>query len=442
MTNKKLNIIKPVTGMLAVCCCLLILLSACRKTEYNVIDSPAYLRVFNSLNYDINITNKDLPPPFLTMVIDPTYDASGLITGGGILGDFLDKRAPYAPPYPDKAGSTNYKNTEYPGSAKVLAGPILNGIDLSSWAQVKSGKHRIVFYSRPINPTPFFSLEARYRQTLLVDSTINITPGEIYTMEVLQKSVTQQTGVSVLPALYIRQEQFTKTPFSDSLLYVNFYNLSAEGYAAANPGAATLGYQEYFTITNKGRAYGDDMNIYYSLFTDDTEYPFARAGSSVGGTLISGYSNVRLGRLVRSQSASVAPYYSIPMFAGPDTTGRILSRQWELFTILGPQIAPFSGFNGLITVGSDGGFADANANFGAIGCGNISNDGRGVEDGLLKLPNLLPKLIASNWLPNLIKYTASGKYQQRSFATISTIEIINNQVYMMSVQRSYPAPNN
>jgi len=439
MTNKKLNINKSVTRMLAVCCCLFILLSACRKTEYNVIDSPAYLRVFNSLNYDISVTNKDLPPPFIAMVIDPIYDASGLITGGDILGDFLDKRAPYAPPYPDKAGSTNYKNTEYPGSAKVLAGPILNGIDLSSWAQIKSGKHRIVFYSRPINPTPFFSLEARDRQSLLVDSTINITPGEIYTMEILQKSVTQQTAV--LPALYIRQEQFAKTPFSDSLLYVNFYNLSAEGYAAANPNPATNGIQDYYSSTNKGRAYGDDMNIYYSLFTRDTEYPYSKNGSSLSGSLIPGYNNIRLGRLVRSQSAGVAPYYSIPMFAGADTTGRIISRQWELFTILAPQIAPIYG---PVTVGSDGAFADANPNFGAIGCGNISNDGKGVEDAIFQLPRIgfQTKILASNWLPNLIKYTASGKYQQRSFATISTIEIINNQVYLMSVQRSYPAPSN
>lgn len=437
MINKKLNTNMPLTGMLAVCCCLLILLSACRKTEYNIIDSPAYLRVFNSLNYDINVNNKDLPPPFLVMVIDPVYDASGLITGGDVLGDFLDKRAPYAPPYPDKAGSTSFKNTEYPGSAKVLAGPILNGIDLSSWAQVKSGKHRVVFYSRPINPTPFFSLEARDRQSLLADSTINFTPGEVYTMEILQKAIKKQNELST--ALYIRQEQFTKTPFSDSLLYVNFYNLSAEGYAAANPDPAINGTQDYYNITNKGRAYGDDMNIYYSVYTTDTEYPFSQNGSTLSTTLVPGYNNIRVGRLVRSQSAGSAAYTSIPMFAGPDTTGRILSRQWQVFSILAPQIAPI---NGPVTVGTNNGFADANIDFGAIGCSNLSNDGKGVIDGPSQLPLLgfPPKLVASNWLPNLIKYTASGKYQLRSFATISTIEIINNQVYLMSVQRSFPPP--
>src|ERR1700744_3558621 len=202
MYNKKININTCKCGVFALFCSLIFLMSACRKTEYNVINNPAYLRVFNSLNYDINITNKDYPPPFLAMIIDPKYDASGLITGGGVLGDFLDKRSAYAPPYPDKAGSTSYKNTEYPGSAKVLAAPIVNGIDLSSWAQVTSGRHRIVFYNRPVNSTPFFSLATYDRQNLLLDSVINFVPGEIYTLEVLQKAITNDNSLSA--ALYVR----------------------------------------------------------------------------------------------------------------------------------------------------------------------------------------------------------------------------------------------
>lgn len=418
-----------------VLCCLLLAAAGCRKTEYNVIPEAAYLRVFNSLNYDVNVTSKDQPPPFLAMVIDPEYNASGMITGGKILGDHLDRRAPYAPPYPADAGNTSYRNTEYPGNKKVLAAPIVNGINLSSWAQIPSGKHRVVFYSRPVSEVPFFELSERDRKNLLVDSTIDFTPGEIYTMQVLQKTVSTQYPLPI--TLYLRQEQFAQMPFSDSLLYVNFYNLSAAGYAAANPGPRPDG--QYLTINNKCGAFGDTMNLYYTLYQDDCLYPYAD-GAPVGNTVIPGYNNIWLGAVVRSHTAGVAPYYSVPMFAAPDTTGGILSRQWELFVLMQPGMFPIPG---QVAVSDYLGMKTANVTYGAIGCSNGSNDGKGVGIGSARrtIPRVdFTKYISSCWLPNLIKYTASGSYAQRSFATISTIEIINDQVYMMSVQRTYPPP--
>jgi hypothetical protein len=419
--------------------CLLLIMAGCRKTTYNVIPEAAYLRVFNSLNYDVNVTSKDQPPPFLTMVIDPEYDATGLITGGKIVGDHLDQRSAYAAPYPANAGNTSYRNTEYPGSKKVLVGPILNGINLSSWAQIPSGKHRVLFYSRPISEMPFFSLQERDRKSLLIDSTIDFTPGEIYTMEVLQKTVATQYPLPV--TLYLRQEQFAKVPFSDSMLYVNIYNLSAAGYAAANPGVAPRGIAFYYNAYNKCTAYGDTMNLYYSLYKDDCSYPYAD-GSPTGTALIPGYNNIWLGTVIRSHTAGVAPYYSVPMFAAPDTTGGILSRQWELFILMQPGLTPMPG---QLAVAGNYGLGAANARFGAIGCSNGSNDGKGTTSraAIRSVPRLgNTQCLASCWLPNLIKYTASGQYAQRSFATISSIEIINNQVYMMSVQRNYPPPSN
>ncbi|WP_143305860.1 hypothetical protein [Chitinophaga vietnamensis] len=416
------------------CCCLLIM-AGCRKTEYNVIPEAAYLRVFNSLNYEVNVTTKDQPPPFLTMVIDPEYDAAGLITGGKIIGDHLDRRSPYAAPYPANAGSTSYKNTEYPGNKKVLVAPIVNGINLSSWAQIPSGKHRVVFYSRPISEMPFFDLQERERRSLLVDSTIDFKPGEIYTMEVLQKTVSTQYPLPI--TLYLRQEQFAKVPFSDSMMYVNFYNLSAAGYAASAP--STFGVQSYYYASNKCTPFGDTMNIFYSLYKDDCAYPYVN-GATVGSMLIPGYNNISLGTLVRSHVSGVAPYHPVPMFAAPDTTGGILSTQWELFVLMQPGLTPVPG---QVAVDDNGGMATANPQYGAIGCGNVSNDGRTPPQGIARrsVPRVnFTSYIASCWLPNLIKYTASGPYPQRSFATISTIEIINGQVYLMSVQRNYPPP--
>lgn len=413
---------------------LLLLLAGCTKSSYTVIPDAAYLRVFNGLNYTVDVTNKDQPLPFLAMVIDPEYNASGLITGGKILGDFLDKRAPYATPYPANAGNTDYKNTEYPGSAKVLVGPVLNGFDLSSWAQVPSGKHRIVFYSRPISPTPFFSLEERDRKSLLADTTVSFSSGEIYTMEVLQSVYATQGSLPV--NVYLRQEQFSKMAFNDTSLYVNFYNLSSQGYGAAF--GTPLSSNAYVNASNKTVGVGDTMMLYYSLLKDDMPYPYVD-GNKVGTTLIAGYNNVWLGSLTRSQSSGTAPYYGIPMFADVDTTKGILSKEWELFVLMAPGMTPVPG---LVATSAPQGFISASNKVVAIGCSNVANDGKysTTSAGRQSVPRSGTNLIASSWLPNLVKYTASGNYRQRSFATISSIEIINGQVYLMSVQRSYPAP--
>lgn len=415
-------------------CFLIAVMGGCEKTEYNVIPDAAYLRVFNSLNYTVNLSNKDQPQPFLTMVIDPEFDANGLIISGKVTGDFLDKRDAYAPPYPANAGTTSYKNTEYPGAAKIAVAPIVNGINLSSWAQVASGKHRVQFYSRPVNPTPFYSLEERDRKSLLIDSTIDFTPGEIYTMEVLQTKYTNTFPVPV--GLYLRKESFTKQPFSDSMMYVNFYNLSSEGFAAAQP---LDQYNDYNIPSNFTVGFGDTMNIYATLLKDDAAYPYVEKAIP-GMDLIPGYTVNWLGTLVRSYASGVAPYHGFPMFAANDTTGGILSRVWETFTLLKPGV--LSPIPGLPSVGNQ--LELCNTTYGVIGCTNIANDGKYVDasSGIyVPRPGIFYKM-CSTYLPNLIRYTPSGPYPQRSFGTVSSIEIINNQVYMMSVQRTYDPPNN
>jgi hypothetical protein len=408
------------------------LLASCSKstTNYNTISNPAYFRVFNSLTYDPSIPTKDQPHPFLTMIIDPEFDKSGQVTGGKVVGDFLDRRGPFAAPFP--VGNPDYKNKEYPGNSKVLVGPILNGINLSSWAQIPPGKHRMVFYVRPVNSTPFFDLNYRDRQTIMVDSTVDLSSGEVYTMEVLQKSIPAHPPIPV--ELYVRTEQFTKMPFNDTLLYVNFYNLSAVGYAAANPGPRDPSL--YYTASNATAAFGDTMNITYSLYKDDVPYPF-NVSSNLGTTLISGYNVLWLGTVVRSHSDKTAPYYSIPLFAAPDTTGGILSTQWELFVLTAPGYAPANGPQPFPGIGA----LTASPAYGVIGCSNFANDGK-YSDNFPPQAGDNYELLASTWLPNLINYTASGTHKQQSFATISSIEIINGFVYMMSVQRTYPPPVN
>ena len=143
------------------------LLSACTEIEYKEIENPAYIRVFNNLNYEIQLDNRFEKAPFLTMLIDPVFDADSIPVSAAIVGDFLDKRDKYAAPYPvHSASSTSKKNPEYPGKENVLVGPILNGFDLSSWAQITAGKHRVVFMYRPLNDVPFFELDARNKKNI------------------------------------------------------------------------------------------------------------------------------------------------------------------------------------------------------------------------------------------------------------------------------------
>lgn len=394
---------------------ILLVMAGCRKVTYNSISKPAYLRVFNSLNYATTIQNKDNPPPFLTMVIDPVIDGEGVVSGGGIVGDYLDKRLNYAPPYPTNAGSTAMVNNEYPGNEKVLVGPVVNGFDLSSWAQIPSGKHRIQFYNRTVSTVPFFQLPAGSRTSLLVDTTLTLEEGEVYTMQVLQRDVYRTTNIA---ELYVRKEIFTKIPLADSLIYVNFYNLSAEGYANmysfTDPGSNLSG-------GNNAQVIRDTMNIYYSLYGPD----------SVAGKvtkLIPGYEDIPLTTLVRSHQPSVATYHTLPLFPGKDTTGGIRSNFWQRFIFLMPALRPRGN-------GSYGPFSNLNSwlygNLAMLDCTQeykVSQGGRGN--------NTMQKV------PNLSVITPSGNYPNRSFSMINTVEWINNQVYLMSIQRQYPAPVN
>ncbi len=397
-------------------CLLFMLVNGCRKSEYNAVTNPAYLRVFNTLSYENDLSTKGKPVPFLIMVIDPQYDGAGILTGGIMVGDFLDTRGRYAGPA-SNAASTDYRNREFPGTLKIPVAPIINGFDLSGWAQVPSGKHRFVFYTRPQNSTPFFDLpkSTRQLQTLIADSVLDLSLGEVYTLNLLEKEIIPD---ALSTTMYLRQEQFPQMAFADSLLYVNFYNLSARGFVEANPGGSS--YIGYTDAT--GTAIKDEVNIYYTLYKNDVIFPYTMENNQapqVGMDLIPGYGKIPLQQLLRSQEPKVASYNSIPLFAGSDTTGKIFTRNWIHLDIIPPGGGPPS-------------LSPANGTM--VSFSNESDEGR----------------IKIRWgggshprgflLPNLIRQVASGPYAQRSFATISTVEFINKNIYLTSVMKIYTPP--
>lgn len=390
---------------LGFCLIGLLLITGCSKVDYVKVDSPAYLRVFNNLNYEKTLDSKDQEVPFLAMLIDPVMDEKGMPVSTKIIGDFLDQRAPYAPPYPSHIGnSTSVNNPEYPGKEDVLVAPVLNGFDLSSWAQIPSGKHRIVFMFRPKNSVPFFSLESSLKSKVLIDTTIVLDEKEVYTLNVLQKDYqTKQNGI------LLRHENFYKLPLSDSLVYVNFYNLSSKGYWEAD-------YTEKGANIGKKGALGDGirdrMNVFYSLYRkSNTE------------SVLTNYIGKYLGEIKRNTGEpDVSPYYSFPLFADPLSDG-ILTDIWQRLDLLAPGMdlssKPYTGIE-----------QTTDNNWAPISCfsnGTVPLDIiRGDENYVL--------------LPNMIVNIHSGKYNPRSFATVNTIEIVNGKAYLTTIQRKYAPP--
>lgn len=389
---------------LGLCMIALLFITGCSKVDYVKLESPAYLRVFNDLNYIQTLDTKDQEVPFLTMLIDPVMDQDGMPVSTVILGDFLDQRAPYAPPYPSHIGnSTSVNNPEYPGKEDVLIGPVLNGFDLSSWAQIPSGSHRIVFMFRPKNTVPFFSLESRLKTKVLIDTTIVLDVQEVYTLHILQKDyVSKKNGI------VLRQENFHKLPLSDSLVYVNFYNMSAKGFWEADN--AEKGGNSYVKGA-LGNGIRDRMNVFYTLYrNNDAKSP------------VSNFTGNYLGEIKRNTGEpTVSPYYSFPLFADP-LSDKIYTNVWQRLDVMAPGFDPASKPYGIVDLDTDNNWAP------------ISFFSNG------KVDPAIPNESNNITLPNMIVNLHSGIYNPHSFATVNTIEIVNGNVYLTTIQRKYAPP--
>ena len=383
----------------------LLMVAGCSKVEYTKIHEPAYLRVFNNLNYVQTLGSKDDKTPFFCMLINPTTDASGKLSGGEVVGDFLDKRDAYAPPYPSHVGnSTSVNNPEYPGKENVLVAPIVNGFDMSSWAQVPSGKIRILFAYRPKNAIPFFQLEDNLKKDILIDTTIELRSREVYTLHVLQKDfVTKQTGV------LLREENFHKLPLSDSLVYVNFYNMSAKGFWQAD---AALKDNDFNLKSFKG-GIKDDMNVFVSLYQSQGEL-------SHTGPTVSGFKGKYLANVKRNTiSNAVNPYASFPIWASNKANG-IQTDIWQRFDFFVP---------GMDITNNPIYPSETNtaSNWAVVNCLlNGKVDLQSNENGII--------------LPNLLVNVHSGKNNPQTFATVNTIEVVNGRVYLTTIQRKYAPP--
>lgn len=398
---------------------IMIAAAGCKKVEYTTINNPAYVRVFNDLNYTQNYADKLAKYPDLCMIINPVLAADGTPTGGDVIADFLDKRAPYAPPYPSHSGnSTSLQNPEYPGKANVLVGPILNGFDLSSWAQMPSGKLRFMFFYRPYNEIPFFQLDRQLQQDVLLDTTLNLDAQEVYTLHVLQRDyVTKKKGV------ILRKETFQKLPLADTLAYVNFYNYSSKGYWQADESQKPTGGANLLRSFKSGVK--DEMNIYMSIYNGQVT-PVSPTNSPV----ITNYDRKYIGRLIRDADGSqVNPYVSFPIWVAPKADS-IKTDIWQRFDFLAPGLDIM---NTPYRVAGNNTNYSTYGNFAAVNC---------LLNGTLTTTTLTANTYFQNatMVPNMLVNIASGTQKSKTFATVNTIEVINSNVYLMTVQRKYPAP--
>ncbi|SFC62701.1 hypothetical protein SAMN05421747_116125 [Parapedobacter composti] len=387
-------------------------LAGCAKVEYREIHEPAYLRVFNNLNYEVKLENRFEEQPFLTMLIDPEFDAEGVPIGGAIVGDHLDQRASYAPPFPTHSStSTSYRNPEYPGKANVLVGPVLNGFDLSSWAQIPSGEHRILFVFRPISAEPFAALPARLRSQVFIDTVVSLAPGEVYTLHVLQKDfVTKQNG------MILRQENFHKQPFADSLVYFNVYNMSAKGFWNAE----SMLKPEITSYGNMRWGMRDEMDMYLTL---NRSIPGVDHMTTLSESLpLPGHYMNYVGTVRRdTEHAAVSPYAAFPVFADTASNG-ISTTTVQTLLLVAPGMDP------AVAPGSSRDAFDSNGTYIPLAFHGKIPDVR-----VTGLGSAVP-------FPNMIVSEHSGVYNPRSFATVNSIEVVNGRAYLMTVQRKYAPP--
>ena len=397
----------------------LLYLTSCQKIEYTRMDNPAYIRVFNSLNHRLSLETKGEKVPYLCMLINPTFDSNGLPIGAEMVGDFLDVREIYAPPYPTHIGaSATQSNPEYPGKERVLAGPVLNGFDLSSWAQVPSGEVHMMFFYRPKDNVGFFDLSSTLREKPLIDTTVQLSAGEVYTMNVLSTDM-----ISKAVNLLVRQENFHKLSLSDSAVYVNFYNYSAEGYWRADKDVKAgigLPYADIFT-----QGIRDTMNVYLTLRSNESA-PGAPEGRTNYES--AAYRAKYLTTVFRNTtSGGVQPYQSFPLWVNPQDD-HVSTRLAEIFQFAVPGMDPLEQPYNLFS--SDPGIRlDKKSEYAWLTC--------------FVNPYHYPN-IGANYtsfaMPNLIVTTHSGANNPQSFATVNTIEIINGKAYLTTIQRRYDPP--
>ncbi|KAA2239806.1 hypothetical protein F0L74_26820 [Chitinophaga agrisoli] len=396
---------------------LLIIMTGCKKyEEAPPISNAAYMRVFNDLAFTVDVWQSGQSAPFLTFIMDPHMDGAGIPDTGAVVGDFLGTRQLYSLSYPiNEANSSigtspdqqiiNTVNYEYPGNAHVLTAPAINGFDLSAWAQVPEGSHRILFVTRPQDNVPFKQLSAANRSSILLDTVVNFEKGEVYTLEVVSRDLDNKKY-----GLYVRKEAFIHQSFETNKLYVGFVNLS---------GKRPLSSQYDFV-----HFYPDNTGIYYTYNIPDDQATIGFENDPKFNPL-PGYDNAYYTTL-RTTMDTVIPYMALPLlpqsaFFRQDTLRTYADKSAFLAGL------PSSKFGTLPYVKftlADPTKVSIPFTLSCIGDPNTFNTyDPANSSALFYTPNL-----------NLIVNTGNAYHV---YSTLNIMEMIYDRVYMMQIQRGF-----
>jgi|GEM_PF-2646650 len=402
-------------------------MAGCKKYALApLVKDPAYIRVFNNLTSTIDALHNQQATPFLTFLMDPKTDAAGVPNDADIIGDYLGTRQTFSLSYPiNEANSSTGNGTlanfdhpamvnltpvnyEYPGNAHVQTAPVINGLDLSAWASIPSGKHRIMFIVRPQSNPAFKDLSETQRGSILVDTTVNFEKGEVYTLEVVSRDLdNSKYGV------YIRHEQFIHQAFDPGKLYVGFVNLS--------------GKETIDMLHGLSKYVGDKVNVTgtYNIYNDAASA--GGNGNSPGAVYdpYPGYNNTILSTLTTKMDTTI-DYQPLP-FLSQDTFfyqgllriygdvtfdtnftqpfGTLPYFNFQFFNADDPLLDPFSGSNAVSV--------------------NCAYD-----------PSVFNSYFTTNSAPqlNLIVNTGNGFHV---YSTINIMEIVYNNIYMMQIQKGF-----
>jgi hypothetical protein len=414
-----------------------VLLSGCYKyKEQPQLQKPAYLRVFNSIPFTLDAFHAGQAEPFLCFIIDPHFDGSGAPDTGAVVGDWLHNRELFSLSYAADAGTaldaqaiTNLNdpnlptqtvpnaNYEYPGKLHVLTAPQMNGLDLSAWAQVPSGKHRVLFVVRPEDNTPFSKVAPSLKK-ILIDTTLDLSAGEVYTINALSTDI-DNNGYGV----FLRQEQFIHEKFDTGRIYASFYNLSGiRPYLATDPKFPDFWFA------------ADTMAINYTYWVNDDNYA---TNVSMPSQPLSSANNVYFSTIIRGQTDGSVfvplPFLTRDQFFDQQGVLRTLSSLIPGNTPTGTmpyvsfsfnqtsaQVAQYGHFPTLVCSGDP-------ANFNTLDPNSVNNSlGQpfsGPSSSLMYQPNL-NRVIQANGSLNIIP-------------TINVFEIIYNHIYLMQLQRGF-----
>lgn len=407
---------KILTGFFCISLTVL-MLSGCYKYKERELEAdPAYFRVFNSVSANPDILQGGNISTFFTFLMDPETDENGIPTDALVKQDFFTTRQWYSTSYPmnsgnsseghyvvDRTGRKIFSNTpvnfEYPGNAHVLTAPAINGFDMSAWAQVKPGRHRIVFVVRPKNSVPFTRLSKEIRSQVVIDTTVTYEKGEVYTMQIVCRNIEK-----AIYGLYLRRESFIHGAFEDNKIYVGFVNLSGD-----RPRLADLGYQYLFP---------EKIAINYSFYT----WQNAPERKYVP---MPGYNN-NFYKTLTNRMDTVISFMTLPLlpreaFFEKDTLRPYFRVDDPTFTLRIPATMPYAGF-----VFADG---DRPGSTGLYTASALANPAifNTYRYGPFAKDNTMPVL---NQIVN-----ANGKYQ--IYSTVNIMEVVYDRVYMMQIMRAF-----